>query len=92
METSDSNDLMINENMDLDANFIQRGDPELNSEFTQVEGIEGKSACYSYGLLAMLGSGGYYFGYYMGIWNPLGQKHLRLNLNVEPDMIETYQG
>jgi hypothetical protein len=28
----------------------------------------------------------------MGIWNPLGQKHLRLNLGVEDDFIETAQG
>ena len=47
---------------------------------------------YSFGLLFMLGSGGYYFGYYLGIWNPLGQKHLRLNMNVDDSDIETYQG
>ena len=40
----------------------------------------------------MFGSGGYYFGYYMGIWNPLGEKHLRVNLGVGDDHINTAYG
>jgi len=76
----------------LDQNFLGSGKTEEENEFAQVERVQGKSAAYCFGLLLMLGSGGYYFGYYMGIWNPLGAKHLRLNLKVEDDMIETYQG
>ena len=63
-----------------------------SARYLEVEGLEGESRCYSYGLLAMLCSGGYYFGYYMGIWNPLGRKHLWLNLGVPGDIVEYYQG
>jgi MFS family permease len=90
MMTGDSQDLMGGDM--LEANFAPKTGQELEKEFDQVENIEGKSAAYCFGLLLMLGSGGYYFGYYMGIWNPLGQKHLRLNLGVEVDFIETAQG
>jgi hypothetical protein len=91
MITDDNDDLLKGGPM-LEANFAEKTDQEQQNEFAQVESIEGKSAAYCFGLLLMLGSGGYYFGYYMGIWNPLGQKHLRLNLSVDDDFVETAQG
>jgi hypothetical protein len=90
MMTGDSAELMGGDM--LEANFLKKTGQEQADEFALVEKIEGKSAAYCFGLLLMLGSGGYYFGYYMGIWNPLGQKHLRKNLGVEDDFIETAQG
>jgi SP family arabinose:H+ symporter-like MFS transporter len=90
MMTGESEELMRDHT--LEANFATKTGQVEENEFAQVENIEGKSAAYCFGLLLMLGSGGYYFGYYMGIWNPLGQKHLRLNLGVEDDFIETAQG
>jgi hypothetical protein len=90
MMTPENEELMGDET--LEANFATKTGQAKETEFAQLENIEGKSAAYCFGLLIMLGSGGYYFGYYMGIWNPLGQKHLRLNLGVEDDFIETAQG
>ena len=63
-----------------------------NEDFSEIENLKAKSKCHAFGLLLMFGSGGYYFGYYMGIWNPIGQKHLRLNLNVAEDDINTCYG
>jgi len=66
--------------------------PLTGENYSDIEKFKGKSKAYNLGLLLMFGSGGYYFGYYMGIWNPLGEKHLRQNLKLDEDYINIYYG
>ena len=65
---------------------------QTEDDFAALEKLKGKSTCYIASLAVMFGSGGYYFGYYMGIWNPLGEKYLRLVLKVDEEDINLYYG
>ena len=70
--------------------LLAESDEQL--KFKDIEKLDGKSCCRIFGLLLMFGSGGYYFGYYMGIWNPLGEKYLRLVLKIDENDINLYYG
>lgn len=48
----------------------------LADDYQEIMSFDERSNCYNMGLAFLIASGGYYFGYNIGIWNPLGEKHL----------------